>query len=165
MNRFINRYVTPLTTGLFAVTAISGVALFFHWAPSVFHEMHEWLSMLLLAPIALHVSKNWNGLVGYARRHTLIAAVVASLMVAMPFAAFGSRDGRGRNPGFKVMSLMTQARISDLAPVLKTNPGALVEDLRRRGYKVASTGETLDAVAAASGAPAPELLFAVMPAR
>ena len=43
MKPFLNRYATPLTLGLFAVSALSGVALFFHLAPGAFHGMHEWL--------------------------------------------------------------------------------------------------------------------------
>ena len=35
MSPFLNRYTTPLTLGLFAVSAVSGVALFFVGAPRV----------------------------------------------------------------------------------------------------------------------------------
>lgn len=163
MNTFINRFATPLTSGLFAVSLISGVALFFHWAPGAFHAMHEWLSMVLLAPVFLHVWKNWKGLVGYAKRKTLLVPLVASLLVAVPFAVSGPMGGRGGNPAFRTIPLLTQARLSDLAPVLKTTPEALLAALKQRGYKVTSTEDTLDAVADASGAPASNLLFAVMP--
>jgi hypothetical protein len=36
MEAFVNRYATPLTIRLFAVSAISGSALFFHWLPGTF---------------------------------------------------------------------------------------------------------------------------------
>ena len=55
MNRYFDRYATPLITGFFIVSAVSGVALFFRWTPSAFHAMHEWLSMVLLVPFALHL--------------------------------------------------------------------------------------------------------------
>lgn len=58
MKDIANRYATPLTTGLFAVSAISGVALFFHLGSAYFHGMHEWLSMALLIPFGVHVWKN-----------------------------------------------------------------------------------------------------------
>ena len=54
-SRFMHRFATPLTTGLFVVSAVSGIALFFHWAPTAFHTMHVWLSMVLLLPFILHV--------------------------------------------------------------------------------------------------------------
>ncbi len=46
MPAFLARYATPLTTGLFIVSLVSGIALFFHWGGAAFHGMHEWLSMV-----------------------------------------------------------------------------------------------------------------------
>lgn len=164
MNSFINRYATPLVTGLFLVSAISGVALFFHWSSGTFHSMHEWLSMVLLVPFMLHIWKNWKALWCYVRRRTMLVALILSVLVALPFAATGLSGGAGGNPAFRVMPLMTQARLSDLAPVLGTTPETLVATLGQRGYAVQSPEQTLTAVAAASGRPANEVLFAVLPA-
>lgn len=164
MTAFINRYATPLTTGLFIVSLISGVALFFHWQPGAFHTMHVWLSMVLLIPFVLHIWKNWNSLMGYFRRKTMLVPLIASLVVAVPFAVNGLSGARGGNPAFRAIPLMTQARLADLAPVLKTTPDKLIGALKQRGYEVASADETLNAVAAKSGKRANELLFAVMPA-
>jgi hypothetical protein len=160
----INRYATPLTTGLFVVSLISGVALFFHWQGGVFHSMHTWLSMVLLLPFVLHVWKNWNGFMSYFKRKTMWVPLIASLVVAVPFAVNGLSGSRGGNPAFRTVALMTQARITDLAPVLKTTPDALVSKLKQGGYAVASADETLSAVAAKSGKRANELLFAMFPA-
>jgi hypothetical protein len=163
VTRFIERYATPLTTGLFVVSAVSGTALFFHTSQGVFHEMHEWLSMVLLLPFALHLWKNWRPLVAYAKRGTLTIPLAGALIIAVPFAIGGMSDSKGGNPAFRTTSLMTAARLADLAPVLETTPDALAATLKQRGFPVDSTDETLDVVAAASGKPAPEILFAVMP--
>jgi hypothetical protein len=165
LTRFIERYATPLITGLFIVSAVSGTALFFHTSQSMFHEMHEWLSMLLLLPFVLHLWKNWRPLLNYAKRRTLIIPLVASLAIAVPFAVTGMTESHGGNPGFRTMSLLTQARLSDLAPILHTTPDALLAALKQHGYPAQSADETLDAIAAASGKPANEALFAVMPGR
>ena len=130
MNTFINRFATPLTTGLFLVSLVSGVALFFHWVPGAFHAMHEWLSMFLLVPVALHVWKNWKGLMGYLRHKTLLIPLLASLLVAVPFTVSGLTGSRGGNPAFRAIPLLTQAPLSDLAPVLKTTPDALLATSR-----------------------------------
>jgi len=164
LSRFMSRLATPLTTGLFAVSIVSGVALFFHWLPGAFHAMHIWLSMVLMVPFAFHVWRNWRALVGYARRGTLLIPVALSLVAAVPFAASGlSGGGRGGNPAFRMVALMTKARVSDLAPMLKMTPDALFAALRQRGCAVQSTNETLDAIARASGKNAVELLLAVAP--
>lgn len=167
MNAFVNRYATPLTSGLFAVSAISGVALFFHWAPRTFHGMHEWLSILLLVPFALHMWKNWRGLAGYLRHRTLIVPLVASLVIAAPFAysGIGGGEGGGGNPAVRTVRLLTQAPLSDLAPVLKTTPEALLASLREKGHTAASADHTLATIAATSGVQPNDLLFALLPPR
>lgn len=165
MMTFINRFATPLITGLFLVSLISGVALFFHWLPGTFHSMHVWLSMVLLIPFVLHVWKNWNSLLGYFKRKTIWVPLAASLVAALPFAvpSLVGASGGG-NPAFRMIPLMTQARLADIAPVLKTTPDALVNKLKQAGHKVESADQSLNAVATASGMPANELLFSVMPA-
>lgn len=165
MKNFLNRYATPLTTGFFIVSTISGVALFFHWLPSTFHSMHVWLSMVWLLPFVFHVWKNWNALLGYVRRKTLVIPVLFSLVVAVPFAYSGAKSPRRGNPAFQAAALMTQARISDLAPVLKTTPDALIASLKNKGYQAESADQTLAAIASSSGKTASEALSSVMPAR
>jgi hypothetical protein len=160
---FTSRFATPLTTGLFVVSAVSGVALFFRWASPAFHSMHEWLSLVLLVPFVLHVSKNWKSLVGYGRRGTLLVPLLAAFVVALPFAWSGL-TGPVRGPAQRLVPVMTQARLSDLAPVLRTTPDALLAALRQRGFDARSADETLATVAATSGRPATEALFAVTPA-
>ncbi len=52
-----SRYATPFITGLFLVSLISGIALFFHVGPGGFHGMHEWLSMLLILGVRFRSPK------------------------------------------------------------------------------------------------------------
>jgi hypothetical protein len=165
LKSFVTRFATPLTTGLFAVSAVSGVALFFRWAPGAFHAMHEWLSHLLLLPFGFHVWRNWSGLVSYARRGTLLLPLAATIAVAVPFAAPALLRGSGGqgSPPARAMRLLTQTPLITLAPVLKTTPDALQAELTRRGYKVASLSETLETVAAASGVPATKLIVETLP--
>ena len=86
MNAILSRWATPLTLGLFAVSAVSGLALFLHIGQSVFHEMHEWLSVVLLAPFVLHMVRNWTPLLAYVRRRALLAPLALSLAAALAFA-------------------------------------------------------------------------------
>jgi hypothetical protein len=167
MSPLISRYATPLTTGLFAVSTISGVALFFHWGSATFHEMHEWLSMLLLAPFAFHLVRNWTAFKNYFRKAPMAIALVASLLLAIPFAlpsGDGERGGRGAAM-FQLMPMVTQASLADLAPVLKATPDDLAARLRAKGYAVTSTAQSLEQIAKASHAEAPALLATVLPAR
>lgn len=160
----MHRYGTPLTVGLFAISAISGVALFFHWSSRTFHSMHEWLSMLLLAPLALHLWKNWKPLLAYAKKKTLFIPLALSVVIAVPFAVMASRGGgRAGNPAFQTVALMTQASLADLAPVFKAKPDDLLLRLQQSGYKASSTDQSPSTIGAASATSANEVLFALMP--
>jgi hypothetical protein len=86
MTSFFDRYATLPTLGVFAISAVSGVALCFHLGHGVFHAMHEWLSIVLLRPFALHIWKNWAALLGYVRRRTPPVPVAASVLAAVLFA-------------------------------------------------------------------------------
>ncbi|WP_160286301.1 DUF4405 domain-containing protein [Pseudomonas knackmussii] len=145
----IHRYATPLTTGLFAVSTVSGIALFFHWAPGAFHGMHEWLSIALLLPFALHVWKNWSGLVGYLRRKTLLLPLLASAVAAVLFVLpAGGAGGRGGNPAFAAIQVLSQARLVEVAPLYHMTTDELLGKLRARGLEVNDASQTLAEVAA-----------------
>ncbi|PWR23300.1 DUF4405 domain-containing protein [Zavarzinia compransoris] len=164
MGNFINRYATPLTTGLFVVSAVSGLALLFGWAPRAFHGMHEWLSLVLLLPFGFHVARNWRPLVAYAKRKTLFLPLALSLVLAAPFAVAGLAGGPGGNPAFRALPLLAAAPLSDLAPILKTTPEALIEALKAQGLNPTSPQDTPAALAAAAGRPVNPVLIALMPA-
>lgn len=110
LKTLMNRYGTPLTTGFFLISAVTGAALFFKLAPLSFHPMHEWLSMILLVPFVLHLAKNWTSLLNYARKGTLFLPLV----VAFACAAFFLVDTSGGHAGNRrtaqvVMPMITSA--------------------------------------------------------
>ncbi len=160
VNTLLNRLATPFTLALFAISTISGVALFLHMGQGYFHAMHEWLSIVLLAPVALHVWKNWNPIVIYARRGALLWPTLASVVIAVPFVWHAlSGNPLGGSPG-AATRFMLRAPISDLAPVLKMTPDALQAALAAKGYKAASTQDSIEKIA---GEEARVALFAVLP--
>ncbi len=85
MASLLLRYATPLITGLFLVSLISGVALFFHWGPGAFHGIHEWLSMVLILPFVLHLWKNWRPMTAYFKRAPMAIALGLSLLASLAF--------------------------------------------------------------------------------
>lgn len=127
--------------------------------------MHEWLSLVLLAPFAVHIWKNWRPLVGYMRRRTLMIPLISSVVVAIPFAINGLTATRTGSPAFRIVRLMTAAPLSALAPVLKTTPERLQTALQERGFTVASVSDRFDAVVASGSIPPERVLFELLPGR
>ncbi|AKR47813.1 MULTISPECIES: hypothetical protein [Acetobacter] len=161
MNIVIKKYSTPLITGLFIVSAVSGTALFFHWMPGMFHSMHTWLSMVLLLPFFMHMWRNWSQFLLYFRNKTMIFACMASLVAAGAFML--TTGHKGGNPAARVFPVLTHAPLIDLAPLLHVSPDELGARLTRDGYMVNSTSETLDEIASRSGKSASDVLLKILP--
>ena len=162
----VNRFATPFTTGLFVVSTVSGVALFFHVGAGIFHGMHEWLSMVLLLPVALHVWKNWVPIKLYFQRGTLVLPLAVSLVAGLAFAAPGLMSGAasGGNPQMAMYKAIAEAPISAVAPVLKTSPEALVAKLQAVGVP-AKVEQSMTQAAQAAGKEARGLVFQVLAAK
>ncbi|MPQ95895.1 DUF4405 domain-containing protein [Thioclava sp. JE_KL1] len=122
MPAILNRYATPFITGLFLISLISGIALFFHWGSAWFHGMHEWLSMVLILPFVLHIWKNWRPMTTYFKRApmglALALSVVAALAFVLPAATSSQSGARGGPPQFAIAQALFDAPLSEAAPVL-----------------------------------------------
>ncbi len=154
MRDLMMRWATPLTAGLFLVSTVSGVALFFGWQPGAFHEMHEILSMVLLAPVAVHLWRNWRALLGYFKRVAMPAALALSVVAGLAFAypSLGGGNARAGNPNFALIAAAERAPLADVAPILHLDAAAAVKRLTDAGYGAVTPSDSIAAIAARSGA-------------
>jgi hypothetical protein len=133
MNVILHRYATPFITGLFLVSLISGVALFFHLGGGAFRGMHEWLSMVLIVPFALHLWKNWRAMTVYLTKLPFAVATVASLAAALAFVYQSGPSGGGGRGGLPQLAL-SRAILANpaekVAPLLGVSAESLIERLR-----------------------------------
>lgn len=159
MPSLFNRYATPFITGLFLVSLISGLALFFHIGPSGLHGMHEWLSLVLILPFGLHVWKNWRPMLCYLRRAPMAIASAISLVAALAFLVpLGGGDATAGGPPPLVLANRVMAHsATELAPLLGTTPEALIAALTAEGFTVTGAEASLGEAATASGKSAFEL--------
>ncbi|MFD1695419.1 DUF4405 domain-containing protein [Roseibium aestuarii] len=151
MPSLLSRYATPFTTGFFLVSLVSGIALFFHWNSSLFHSMHEWLSMVLILPFVLHVWKNWRPFLAYFKRMPMVAALVLSVVAALPFMIPSSGPARGGNPMVAIANKVQSASLETVAPLYGLSPEAFQAELETRGWKAPDLTRSLRAVAADNG--------------
>jgi hypothetical protein len=154
MIAFLSRTSTPLITGLFLVSLISGVLLFFHVGPSGVHGMHEVLSLVLIVPFVLHLGKNWRPFVAYLRRPAMAGALALSALAALAFmipTGQGAGAGRTGGPDRAAVTGLVQhlaaATPETVATLYATTPEQVIAALAGRGLTVA-----LGAPLAASGA-------------
>lgn len=152
MTKIFSRYATPLITGLFLVSLISGVALFLHIGPGGFHGMHEWLSMVLILPFLLHLWKNWRPMTAYFRHMPMVVALVVSALAAGAFLMpTGAATTAGGPPQFQLAHLVLTQPLENVAPAIGLTPDALAARLTAAGYDVTGQSQTLADIASAAG--------------
>lgn len=161
MQSSLLRYATPFITGLFLVSLISGVALFFHIGPSGFHGMHEWLSIVLILPFVLHIWTNWRPMTAYFKRASFAIAMVVSLVAAAVFLV-PSEGESGRPPAFAFSTLILGGSLSEVAAVIDVTPADLTQALESAGFTVGSPDERLSTIAANSGKPDMQIMAALV---
>ncbi len=167
MIKFLKTHGTTLTVGLFLVSTISGVFLFFHLYSSAFHAMHEWLSMVLLIPVGFHLWRNWPGFMGYFKRKTIYIPLLLSLVASIAFAYPAlTSSGGSKNPMRAAVGALQNGTVAQVAPLFKLTPEALSQQLNAKGYKITSSTQTLRDIAQASGKPlGPSLVADLLPAQ
>ena len=153
MPSYFSRYATPLITGLFIISLVSGIALFLHVGTTAFREMHEWLSMVLILPFILHIWKNWRPFLAYFKRLpmtlSLVLCLIAGLIFAWP-ALTGSASGAGGNPAFAMVNVIAAGTPAEVAPLLGKTETDVVAALQKAGFTAADTAKPLSDIAAAS---------------
>ncbi|MCJ8238846.1 DUF4405 domain-containing protein [Peteryoungia algae] len=153
MSSLLSRYATPLTTGLFLVSLVSGIALFFHLGTAAFHGMHEWLSMVLVAPFLLHVWKNWRPFLAYFKRLPMALALGLSLAAGLAFAwpSLTGNAGASANPTVAMVSIIAAGTPTEVAPLLEKTDAEVVAALKEGGFTAADAATPLSEIATASG--------------
>lgn len=144
MSAFVSRWATPLVTGLFVVSLISGIAIFFGVGRAAFTGMHEWLSMVLVVPFVLHLQKNWRPFLAYFKRAPMRIASALSLAAAIAFAAPSMiGGGNGAPPERQLIQLLPSRTVAQLASLLDLPATELEAALVSGGLKVTSPDEAL----------------------
>lgn len=155
------RYATPLTTWLFLISLVSGVALFLGVGTQYFREMHEILSLFLIVPFGLHVWRNWRTLMGYFRRPAMWISTVVCLAAAGAFVYEGAGVSTG-NPRAVVFGALGNASVTALAALANTDEATVTGRLKAIGVEVRSAEDTVAGLAKASGHDSFELLGAAL---
>jgi hypothetical protein len=165
MRAFLIRYATPFTVGLFLVSVISGIALFFHVGGGAFHGMHEWLSMLLIVPFVLHLWRNWRPFSAYFKRVPMALALALSVLGSLAFAIPTGGAGRVQPPQRVLMQAIANGSVAQVAPLFGHTPDSFTVALRNSGFTVSSADQRLTDIAEASGKSTVDLIGVLAPAR
>jgi hypothetical protein len=142
---------TPLTIGSFALMAVTGILMFFHWDTGLNKTAHEWLGWVMVIGVGLHAAANWWGFKRYFLGGTKgrIVLVVSAVVIAASFFSPLGSGGEGGNlpPPIMALKVLTKAPLAQLAPLAGKSVEQLQADLAVAGMHIDSN-TNLDAALA-----------------
>ncbi|XCN73625.1 MAG: DUF4405 domain-containing protein [Candidatus Electrothrix aestuarii] len=136
-------WITPITTGAFLLTAVTGVLLFFHAATGLNKEVHEWISWIFLIGALLHLALNFGPFKKYlTQRKGQVLMGTFVLLLALSFIPF-EEEHHHAPPFVPPIKALARTPLSTLAQVAGTSPDQLRDRLSRKGIAVASYDQSL----------------------
>lgn len=152
----MRKWVTPLVTGVFIITAATGGLLFFHLEPGIVEPVHKWSGWLVLVAAVLHVVVHWRSFFGYLKTvpgFSIIAAGVAVVLLSLyPWV------DKEEHPARKVLAAVEDASLVDSAPIFGLSMQELTERLKQGGVIVYDPQASLEETAERNGRKTGELL-------
>lgn len=149
----IQKHATAATIGLFAITGITGLLLFFHLGASFFKGIHEWLGVLFVIASVFHVVRNGRAFLRLmARPRTLVVCGMALAVSAVMLVGAGSQQQTaGGDPVRSIMTTMAKASVSEVAVLLHEPADAVVARLQGAGAAGANATQSLSQISEQSG--------------
>lgn len=136
-------WTTPITAGAFLLLAVTGLLMFFHAAPELAEEVHEWLSLVFVTAVLLHLTTNFSAFKRYLsqRRAQVILGVFAVLVLVsvIPF----EEEGEEGPPFAAPIRLLAKAPLAEVAQLAKSSPEQMIAELKKEGIAVQSAQQSL----------------------
>ncbi len=131
----LRKFATPLTIGTFLIIGVTGILMFFHASTGLNKVVHEWVGLVMVVAVILHVVLNWRAMTGYFKRPVALTVVGASVLIlALSFVSVGGEEGGRMRPDMVAVELVTTAPIETLAVLLNQDAGTLMASLSNQGY-------------------------------
>jgi hypothetical protein len=153
MNASLKPWATPVASGAFLISAVTGVLIFFDIEMGAVEPVHKWLSWLLLGGVGVHIFSNWNQFSGYFSKRPALGIIGMALVVTVAslLPVFGEKEeGGGRGAGIASKALESSS-LETVALVLKTTPQVLVSRLEKSGIVTDASHSTIKEIAARNG--------------
>lgn len=144
----LRKIATPLTIGAFVLMAVTGLLMFFHASTMTNKLAHEWVGLIFVGAVALHVAVNMRPFTAHLTKPRGQAALaVFALALGLSFLPLTGQTGGGR-PDFALLHAVEEAPLGTVAALLNENPETLTDRLRAAGYDAATVDSTIAGLAA-----------------
>ena len=167
MGSIMRQCATPLSLVSFLAVAITGLLLLFGVRSHTLGEVHEWIGVVFILALVLHLVRNWRGMLAMLsipRNLAIIAVtgVVAAALIFFSLPQGAGGQGHGAHGPRQVISRVSAAPIEKMAPALGLTSDEAIARLRRGGVAVEGPQQSLTEIAAKNGQAPPRLLNLVL---
>ncbi|MCE5212954.1 MAG: DUF4405 domain-containing protein [Deltaproteobacteria bacterium] len=143
----LREWATPITIGAFALSAVTGIMLFFKVELGLIKPVHEWLSWLLVIGTILHLIANWKASVHYISKP--VGKGILIFFLVLIFSAFIPLGGESKgSPVKKMVGSLIQNPLSEVALIADHNPDEAINILKAKGINVDNKEQTIREIAA-----------------
>jgi hypothetical protein len=149
MNTSMRIWTTPLMAGAFAISALTGLLLFFDMEPGIVEPVHEWASWVIVSAAVLHLMTHWRSFTAYFRNAGSFMFIAGGLAIAL--LSICPWVEKQENPGKKAIKSLEAASIIDIAAVARIPADVLVLRLEHNGINVSDTEDSLEETAEKNG--------------
>jgi hypothetical protein len=160
MSVSMKSWATPLAFGSFIILAVTGLLMFFKIEGGYIKPVHEWLSWLMVAGVALHTIANWKAFLSYFSKIPAVSIISIGVIVTA-LAVFMPASREGGNPRIKMMKAIESARLETVAEISGKESGEIVAALKEKGIMVNDPTMTVRQIARTNNKVAMEVLGVV----
>jgi hypothetical protein len=140
-------WATPITTGAFVLSAVTGIMLFFKLEFHLIKHMHEWLSWFLVIGTILHLIANGRASMRYLSKPT--GKFILILFLLLTCASFLPIDVKhGEHPSKKISEAIIQSPLSEVAQIADHPLNEAINILKSKGIQAANQEQTIREIAA-----------------
>jgi hypothetical protein len=142
----LREWATPITIGAFALSAVTGIMLFFKVELGLIKHVHEWLSWLLVFGAIFHIIANWRSTVGYISKP--VGKGILAFFLLLICLSFIPAGGKHKGPHFNIISnRLIQAPLSEVAQIANHRPDEAMNILKSRGIYTENEAQTVREIA------------------
>ncbi len=141
----LRSFATPLTIGTFVIMGITGVLMFFHLNTGGNKVVHEFVGLLMVVAVLLHLVPNWRAFTCYFKRPVALAVMgISVVLLGLSFSTLSTsdRNGPGGRPDMVAIQIVTNAPLSVIAPLIESDTDTLISRLAAQGV-TATADQTL----------------------
>lgn len=129
----MRQWATPITIGAFALSAITGIMLFFKVQLGLIKPVHEWLSWLLVLGTVFHIIANWQATVKYVSKPIGKGILIFFLILICVSFIPNNGQGQSNHRSGMLSNTLTQAPLQDVAQIAKHKPDEALDILKSQG--------------------------------